>query len=61
MHRSLCVQEPADQRFTGTLQNLNQPEQALRDDTLGPRLHLEQERISYAWLESFLDALVAEG
>ena len=63
MHRSLCVQESADQRFTGLLQNLNQPEQALyqalRDDTLGPRLRLEQERISYAWLESFLGELAA--
>ena len=58
MHRSLCVQEPADQRFTGSLQHLNEPEQALyqalRDDTLGPRLRLEQERISYAWLKDFL-------
>ena len=63
MHRSLCVQEPAAQRFTGLLQHLNEPEQtlyqALRDDTLGPRLRLEQERISYAWLERFLGALVA--
>jgi len=29
MHRSLCVEELADQRFTDSLQNLNQPEQAL--------------------------------
>ena len=50
-HRSLWGQEPADRRFTGTLANLTEAEQALflalREDRLGVRIRLEQERVGY--------------
>ena len=60
-HRHLWVAEAADQRFTGELTRLTEPEQALfrniRDNALGENLRLEQERIAFGWLASRLEAL----
>lgn len=57
-HRPLWGREPANKRFTGALPLLTEPEQALytdlRDDTLGERLRLEQERIGYGYVEQAL-------
>jgi len=60
-HRSLWGQEPAAHRFTGTLDRLRAAEQALyqdlRDDLLGERVRLEQERIAFGWLRRRLGRL----
>ena len=57
-HRDLWGQEDADKRFLGELTRLSADEKALfdslRSDAIAPRLRLEQERISYAWLKSAL-------
>lgn len=58
-HRALWVKEPAARRFTGTLERLNNGERALfedlRDNRLGERVRLEQERIGYGWLRAALN------
>lgn len=57
-HRTLWGQEDADKRYAGELTRLSPDElamyDALRSDTIAPRLRLEQERISYHWLKSLL-------
>ena len=57
-HRELWGKEPDERRFLGQLPRLEQHEQALyqalRDDSLSPRLRLEQEHVRFAWLERFL-------
>ncbi len=57
-HRELWGQEPKDSRFTGELDRLNESEQALyqalRDNMLGERIRLEQERVRFRRLEAFL-------
>lgn len=62
-HRALWGQEPEDRRFVGGLGRLDPAEQdlfrALRDDVFAPRLRLEQERIRFPWLRTFLDQLRA--
>ncbi|TVQ41908.1 MAG: hypothetical protein EA370_00885 [Wenzhouxiangella sp.] len=60
-HRELWGQEPEDRRFRGELDRLDDAEQALyqalRNDSLAPRLRLEQEHVRYAWLQAFLQRL----
>jgi hypothetical protein len=57
-HRSLCVEEPAEKRYTGELLRLSSEEHALfqdlRHDRIGERIRLEQERIAYGWLRQAL-------
>nr|WP_286196907.1 DUF2220 domain-containing protein [Thalassotalea sp. G20_0] len=57
-HLALCTEEMDSKRFTGELTGLAPDESpvfaALKDNTFGKNLRLEQERIGYAWL---LDAL----
>ena len=61
-HRALCVDEPADKRYTGELFRLSSEEHALfedlRHDRIGERIRLEQERIGYGWLRQALEAQV---
>jgi hypothetical protein len=60
-HQELWGQEPVDKRYTGELSRLSEGERALFDalryDRLGERLRLEQERVSYGWLERALSKL----
>ncbi len=60
-HRSLWGQEPADKRYRGDPIRLSAAERALfdalRQDRLGERVRLEQERIGYGWLRRALAAL----
>lgn len=48
----------SSRRFTGALTRLTEPEnalfEALRDDRLGERLRLEQERVEFGWLQRAL-------
>jgi len=57
-HLALCVEEPNDKRYTGNLDRLCSDElelyTTLLDNRLGPNLRLEQERIRFSWVESFL-------
>ncbi len=57
-HRPLWGREGTSDRFEGNLSRLAAPEQALFDDLkhnrLGDRVRLEQERISYGWLQQAL-------
>jgi hypothetical protein len=57
-HHDLWGQEPVDRRYTGDTSLLAQEERALFDDLrfdrLGDRVRLEQERISYGWLQRAL-------
>jgi len=57
-HRDLWGQEPPDRRYTGPSTCLRSAEQELledlRADRLGQRVRLEQEHISYGWLERSL-------
>lgn len=61
-HRQLWGNEEIDKRYNGELTRLHCAEQrlfiALRDNTHGSHLRLEQERISYAWV---VEAIRAEG
>ncbi len=60
-HRHLWGSEDADKRFTGELARLTPGERelflALRDNVLGERLRLEQERIAYAWVTSAIEQI----
>jgi hypothetical protein len=60
-HRALWGQEPSAQRHRGALERLTEAEQALyadlRDDRLGERIRLEQERIGYQWVCASVAAL----
>jgi hypothetical protein len=62
-HRSLCVEEPAEKRYTGELFRLSSEEHALfedlRHDRIGERIRLEQERVAYGWLRRALADLDA--
>ncbi|GBD97350.1 MAG TPA: hypothetical protein ENG83_01620 [Nitrospirae bacterium] len=53
-HRSLWVVEPEEKRFVDELKNLTGPEQelftALRSNSLGTNIRLEQERIQYEYV-----------
>ena len=53
-HRALWGQEPKQRRFLGQLDRLNAEENALfedlRDNVLGERVRLEQERIDFGWV-----------
>jgi len=64
VHRGLWGQEPVDRRYTGDTSLLTQEERALFDDLrfdrVGERVRLEQERISYTWLQRALRQLGAE-
>jgi hypothetical protein len=57
-HQHLWTQEPAERRFSGELARLTADEQALfialRDNTQGDRIRLEQERIGYSALHEAL-------
>jgi hypothetical protein len=59
MHRALWVSET--DRHDGPLPRLTAEEHALydllREDRLGDRVRLEQERISFRWLEQALRAV----
>jgi hypothetical protein len=54
-HRDLWVSEPAEHRYLGEPGRLTPPERALfddlRDDRLGERVRLEQERIGYGFVQ----------
>jgi hypothetical protein len=60
-HGSLCGQEPATRRFTGRLDHLTVEEQALytalRDNTLGDCLRLEQERIAFGHVQRAVEGI----
>lgn len=60
-HRSLWVQEPEDRRYTVEPKYLLPDEYSLfddlRHDRLGPRVRLEQERISFTWVQRALARL----
>ncbi|HDH10973.1 MAG TPA: hypothetical protein ENG83_01995 [Nitrospirae bacterium] len=53
-HRLLWVVEPGEKRFADELKNLTGPEQelftALRSNSLGTNIRLEQERIQYEYV-----------
>ncbi|MGK5081593.1 DUF3322 domain-containing protein [Janthinobacterium sp. HLX7-2] len=53
-HRPLWGNEEAHQRYTGSLTRLNNDErllfQMLRDDLLGERIRMEQERLGFNWV-----------
>jgi hypothetical protein len=57
-HRQLWGREPKQHRFLGQLDRLRPEENALfedlRDDVLGERVRLEQERIDFAWVRQQL-------
>lgn len=57
-HRPLWGTEEKDKRFTGTLTRLMRDEcalfEALRDDVLGERVRMEQERLGYTWVSGRL-------
>ncbi len=61
-HRSLWVAEPEEKRFTDELKNLTGPEQelftALRSNSHGANVRLEQERIQYEYV---VDAVLNRG
>ncbi|NIA00531.1 DUF3322 domain-containing protein [Massilia sp. CCM 8734] len=60
-HRALWGEEDADKRFTGQPTRLARDElalfEALRDDVFGERIRMEQERLSYGWVQQALAAL----
>lgn len=60
-HRPLWGREPADKRYLGDPTRLTPAERTLfeelRNDRLGERVRLEQERIDFAWLERALARL----
>lgn len=60
-HRELWGKEPKDRRFLGELPSLSEAERALfhslRDDTLGERIRLEQERVGFGWVRRTLASL----
>jgi hypothetical protein len=60
-HRSLCVEEPAEKRYTCELFRLSSEEHTLfenlRHDRIGVRIRLEQERVGYGWLRTALSDL----
>ncbi|MEX2497937.1 MAG: Wadjet anti-phage system protein JetD domain-containing protein [Wenzhouxiangellaceae bacterium] len=57
-HRQLWTREPKDRRFTGQLTRLSHNEQqlfeTLRDNRIGERIRLEQERVGFGWLTARL-------
>jgi hypothetical protein len=57
-HRALWGAEEPDKRFNGTLMHLNEDEArlftALRSDSLGERVRLEQERISFSYVNNVI-------
>lgn len=57
-HRQLWTREPKDRRFSGRLDRLTHSEsqlyETLRDDRLGERIRLEQERIGFGWVQGRL-------
>ena len=64
-HRSLWGQEPPDSRYTGDLSELRPDEHALfddlREDRIGERVRLEQERIRYGYLQRALNRVTCQG
>lgn len=60
-HKPLWTREPKDRRFTGQLTRLTHSEQqlfkTLRDDLVGERIRLEQERIGFGWLNACLQQI----
>ena len=62
-HRRLWGREPAGGQYTGDTSRLTGVEEALYGDLLtgrlGKRIRLEQERISYGWLQRMLERLPA--
>ena len=60
-HRQLWVQEEDDKRFEGILENLTDVEQKLytmiKDNILGERVRLEQERLPFAYVRSRLQTI----
>nr|WP_282445566.1 DUF2220 domain-containing protein [Massilia antarctica] len=62
-HRALWGAEDRDKRFGGQPSRLERDElalfEALRDDVFGERIRMEQERLSYAWVEHALATLTA--
>ncbi|CUI07216.1 DUF3322 domain-containing protein [Massilia antarctica] len=62
-HRALWGTEDRDKRFGGQPSRLERDElalfEALRDDVFGERIRMEQERLSYAWVEHALATLTA--
>lgn len=60
-HRILWGQEEDSKRFGGVLERLTEPEQSLFDDLkqncLGERVRLEQERIGYRWVQNAISPM----
>lgn len=60
-HRALWGTEDADKRFAGQPSRLARDElalfEALRDDVFGERIRMEQERLSYGWVQQALAVL----
>ncbi|MCA1779028.1 MAG: DUF2220 family protein [Xanthomonadaceae bacterium] len=63
-HRHLWTQEPKDRRFGGQPTRLSHSEQqlfdTLRNDVIGERIRLEQERIGFGWLQARLRAIARQ-
>lgn len=64
-HRLLWGSEEAHKRYTGSLSRLTPDEQALfqllRDDVLGERLRMEQERLGFNWVSAAIRAAQNSG
>lgn len=60
-HRALWGAEDKDKRYMGQLGRLDDDERALftalRDDVLGERIRMEQERLGYGWVRDTIDRL----
>ena len=59
-HRALWGAEDKDKRFMGTLSRLNDAERVLfeqlRDDVLGERIRMEQERLGFTWVNAAIQS-----
>lgn len=64
-HRDLWGSEDSDKRFVGELSRLTEAEQSLfgqlRDNVVGERIRLEQERIGYGWAVKAIRDMVSDG
>lgn len=64
-HRHLWGSEDIDKRFVGELSRLTDAERSLfgqlRDNIVGERIRLEQERIGYAWAVQAIREIASDG
>ena len=64
-HRLLWGSQEAHKRYTGSLSRLTPDEHALfqmlRDNVLGERLRMEQERLGFHWVSAAIHAVQNSG